>query len=140
LEQPDSRFRDVGAFKLGFVGGTGVGFSFVMGPFANLLVSRFGIRTPALLGVILMTIACQLASISTKFWQLLLSQGILFGYAISMHANTTFELTCFMCSIGGSLTFLSSIGLPAQWFDKKRSLATGLAAVSRAFLALVSTL
>jgi hypothetical protein len=65
---------------MGFVGGTSVGFGFVVGPFSNLLVSKYGIRTPIFLGIILMAVALELASITTAYWQLLLSQGILFGY------------------------------------------------------------
>jgi hypothetical protein len=77
--QPDSRFRDVSVFKLGFVGGCSVGFGFAVGPFSNILVSRFGIHVPILLGFLLMAVALELASIATEYWQLLVSQGIMFG-------------------------------------------------------------
>lgn len=76
---PDSRFLGVGLFKIGFVGGTATGFGFAIGPFGNVLVSRFGIRAPVVLGVLMMTVAQELASIATQYWQLLLSQGIMFG-------------------------------------------------------------
>ena len=78
--QPDSRFRDVGTFKLGFIGGCSVGFGFAVGPFSNILTSQFGIHVPIVLGVVLMAVALELASIAREYWQLLLSQGILFGY------------------------------------------------------------
>jgi hypothetical protein len=78
--QPDSRFRDVGTFKLGFVGGCSVGFGFAVGPFSNILTSQFGIHVPIVLGVLLMAVALELASIAREYWQLLLSQGIMFGY------------------------------------------------------------
>jgi MFS family permease len=106
--EPDSRFRDVGVFKLGFVGGCSVGFAFAFGPFSNILVSRFGVRVPILMGVFFMTLALELASVATEYWQLLLSQGIMFG-------------------IGASLAYIPAIGLPSQWFVKRRSLVTGLA-------------
>ncbi|KAH9924765.1 major facilitator superfamily domain-containing protein [Fomitopsis serialis] len=104
----DSRFLDVSLFKIGFVGGTAVGFGFAVGPFGNILVAKFGIRAPILLGVLMMTVALMLASIATKYWELLLSQGIMFG-------------------IGSSLAYIPAIGLPSQWFDKRRGLATGIA-------------
>ena len=70
---------NVSLFKIGFVGGTAVGFGFAVGPFGNILVSKFGIRAPILLGVLMMSVALELASIATKYWELLLSQGIMFG-------------------------------------------------------------
>lgn len=76
---PDSRFKDVSVFKLGFVGGCSVGFAFAIGPFSNILVGRFGVHVPVMMGVLLMTLALELASIATEYWQLLLSQGIMFG-------------------------------------------------------------
>ncbi|TFY64370.1 hypothetical protein EVJ58_g2652 [Rhodofomes roseus] len=103
-----SCFLDVSLFKIGFVGGTAVGFGFAIGPFGNILVSKFGIRAPILLGVLMMAVALELASIATKYWELLLSQGIMFG-------------------IGSSLAYIPAIGLPSQWFDKRRGLATGIA-------------
>lgn len=108
---PSSAFRNVGSFKLGFVTGTAAGFTFLVGPFSNVLVSRLGVRFPVGLGVVLMTIALELGSLATQFWQLLLSQGILWG-------------------IGSSLCFIPAIGLPSQWFDKRRGIATGIASVS----------
>jgi len=105
---PDSRFKDVSVFKLGFVGGCSVGFAFAIGPFSNILVARFGVHVPVMMGVLLMTLSLELASVATAYWQLLLSQGIMFG-------------------IGASLAYIPAIGLPAQWFVKRRALVTGLA-------------
>jgi len=107
-DSPSSSFRNVSVLKLGFVGGCGMGFGFSFGPFSNILISKFGIRAPILLGVLLIVISFELASISHKYWQILLSQGILFG-------------------IGISLSWIPSIALPSQWFKKRRSLASGIA-------------
>ena len=49
------------------------------------------------------------ASFSKKIWQLFLTQGILFGMGIGF-------------------LFVGSSGVVSQWFDKKRSVAMGLAA------------
>lgn len=103
---PESPF-EASAFKIGFVGGTSVGFAFLMGPLSNILTTKFGVRTPAAAGVLAMVLALEMASLAKEFWQLLLSQGILFG-------------------IGSSLVFIPAIGLPSQWFSKKRGLATGI--------------
>lgn len=105
---PSSPFLGVSLFKMGFVAGTAVGFSFSIGPFSNFLITRFGIRAPIALGVFLMVFALEMASLSNQFWQLLLSQGILWG-------------------IGSSLCFVPAIGLPSQWFSKRRGIVTGIA-------------
>ncbi|KZT09318.1 MFS general substrate transporter [Laetiporus sulphureus 93-53] len=103
-----SPFHSISEFKLGFVGGCGMGFGFAIGPFSNILISKFGIRAPIIVGVLMIAVAFELASISTKYWQLLLSQGILFGIGISM-------------------SWIPAIALPSQWFKKRRSLASGIA-------------
>lgn len=58
-----------------------------------------------------MTIALELASLTKDYWQLFLSQGVLWG-------------------LGSSLCFIPAIGLPSQWFIKNRGIATGVASVS----------
>ncbi|KZT63571.1 MFS general substrate transporter [Daedalea quercina L-15889] len=104
---PSSRFRDQSLARIGYVGGIGVGFTFIVGPFTNVLVTRLGMRATIALGVVLVATSFELASISDRYWQLLLSEGILFG-------------------IGASFAYIPSIGLPSQWFSKRRSLATAL--------------
>ncbi|OSX59972.1 hypothetical protein POSPLADRAFT_1059268 [Postia placenta MAD-698-R-SB12] len=106
--QSSSSFRNVSVLKLGFVGGCAMGFGFSFGPLSNVLVSKFGIRAPIALGILLIVISFELASISHKYWELFLSQGILFG-------------------LGISLSWIPSIALPSQWFKKRRSLASGIA-------------
>jgi hypothetical protein len=75
-----SRFRNVSLFDLGWIGGCSIGFGFITGPFNNILISKFGIRAPIILGIFLLCLSLQLASIAKKYWQVLLSQGIMFGY------------------------------------------------------------
>ncbi|KAH9934336.1 major facilitator superfamily domain-containing protein [Fomitopsis serialis] len=108
VNAPSSRFRDQSLARIGYVGGCGVGFTFAVGPLSNLLVTRFGMRATISVGVIVVAVAFELASISTSYWELLLSEGILFG-------------------IGSSLAYIPAIGLPSQWFAKRRSLATSIA-------------
>ncbi|KAF9071293.1 major facilitator superfamily domain-containing protein [Rhodocollybia butyracea] len=105
---PSSRFQQDSTFKIGFVGGCSVGFAFIIGPFSNILISKFGIHSPIILGVGIIVVALMLGSIAKTYWELLLSQGIMFG-------------------IGGSFAYIPAIGLPSQWFKKKRALATGIA-------------
>ncbi|KAF9061494.1 major facilitator superfamily domain-containing protein [Rhodocollybia butyracea] len=105
---PSSRFQQDSTLKFGYVGGCSIGFAFMIGPFSNLLISKFGIHSPIILGVGTIAVALMLGSIAKTYWELLLSQGIMFG-------------------IGCSFTYVPAIGLPAQRFKRKRALATGIA-------------
>ncbi|CCL98419.1 uncharacterized protein FIBRA_00416 [Fibroporia radiculosa] len=105
---PSSTFHNDSVINLGFVGGCAMGFAFALGPFSNILTSHFGVRAPIIVGILLITVAFELASISRRFWELLLSQGIMFGLGISM-------------------SWIPAIALPSQWFKRRRSLASGIA-------------
>jgi MFS family permease len=103
-----SPYRNDSAFNMGFVTGTAMGLLFVLGPFGNVLTSKFGVRVPIGMGIAIMTFALMMASLASRFYQLLLSQGILWG-------------------LGASLAFVPAMGLPSQYFVQKRGLATGIA-------------
>ncbi|KAF9061496.1 hypothetical protein BDP27DRAFT_1488115, partial [Rhodocollybia butyracea] len=96
---PSSRFQQDSTFKIGFVGGCS-GLAFIIGPFSNILISKFGIHAPIILGVGTLVAALMLGSIAKTYWELLLSQGIMFG-------------------IGCSFAYVPAISLPAQRFQKK---------------------
>ncbi|KAI9503168.1 major facilitator superfamily domain-containing protein, partial [Coemansia spiralis] len=81
-----------------------LGFNIITGALSD----KLGYRLVAYTGTILCTAAYILASFSEKVWQLILTQGVLFG-------------------IGASFLFAPSISIPAQWFQKHRGLATGVA-------------
>lgn len=86
---PTSRFHSTTAFRLGFVGGCAAGFTSALGPIANILVGKFGIHAPMIVGIVMVAVSFELASISTQYWQLLMSQGIMFGYGFPLisHRN-----------------------------------------------------
>jgi hypothetical protein len=71
------------------------------------------VRSPAPLTDPLLTSLLRIAfigaSFATSIWQILLAQGVAFG-------------------IGLGFLFTGSVGLPPQWFSKRRSLANGLSA------------
>lgn len=79
------------------------------GPFAGYMFDNYGPRTVLLLGSFLHVFGLMMASISTKYYQLLLSQGV--------------------CSaIGASCIFTPAVTCISTWFFKKRGMAIGLAA------------
>ncbi|KAL1916791.1 uncharacterized protein VTP21DRAFT_5495 [Calcarisporiella thermophila] len=97
--------------QLSFIGSLSNGLMISLGIFVDILMRHIGYRKTMLIGCACTTGAFILASFSTELWQLYLTQGILNG-------------------IGTSLCFFSSITLPAQYFLKRRGLATGLAVSS----------
>ncbi|KAJ1661609.1 hypothetical protein GGF38_003540, partial [Coemansia sp. RSA 25] len=72
------------------------------------LTDRFGFRLVSLTGTVICSVALLLASFTNALWQLVLTQGIMFG-------------------IGAACIFSPSVSLPAQWHEKRRPLATGIA-------------
>ncbi|KAI9468582.1 hypothetical protein LPJ78_001669 [Coemansia sp. RSA 989] len=78
------------------------------------LADKKGYRLTAYIGTVLCTAAYILASFCTQVWQLILTQGILFG-------------------MGASFLFAPSISIPPQWFDKYRGLASGVAVAGSSF-------
>ncbi|CCG82226.1 putative MFS transporter [Taphrina deformans PYCC 5710] len=92
-----------------FVGGVSVGFALFACPLATLLNARFGHRTPMLAGCLLELASFLCASFATRFWHLFLAQGVLFGLSMG-------------------LLFAPSVGIPSQWFSRRRALATGICA------------
>ncbi|KAJ2159246.1 hypothetical protein GGF46_003176 [Coemansia sp. RSA 552] len=72
------------------------------------LADKIGYQLTAYIGTILCTAAYILASFCNEVWQLILTQGMLFG-------------------IGASFLFAPSVAIPSQWFVKRRGLASGVA-------------
>jgi len=84
-------------------------FMLACGPFAGKLFDNYGPRYVLLVGTFLHVFGLMMASISHKYYQFLLSQGI--------------------CSaIGACFIFNPCIACVATWFHKKRGMAIGLAA------------
>lgn len=84
-------------------------FMSFMGPFIGVLFDRYGPEKLLIVGSFLHVFGLMMASISTKYYQFLLSQGV--------------------CSaIGVAAVFLSSIACVSGWFDRRRGLAFGLLA------------
>lgn len=92
-----------------FIGGLSIGQAMLIAPLATWIVHRFGTRVCLLLGVFFETLSLIGASFSKKQYQIILSQGVSFGF-------------------GMGFQFVGSVGIIAQWFLKKRSLANAIAA------------
>ncbi|KAJ2333602.1 hypothetical protein GGH92_008562, partial [Coemansia sp. RSA 2673] len=79
----------------------------ILGVVSGKLCERYGYRIVPMCGIILLSLGYLLASFASEPWHLLLTQGVL-------------------CGVGTALTFMPALVVPAQWFDRRRGLATGI--------------
>jgi MFS family permease len=104
-----------------FVGGLSVSIALLIAPLVTSVTRVFGTRTTLLLGVLFQAISLIGSSFATQIWQLFLSQGVCFG-------------------LGLGFLFVGSVPILPQWFLKKRSLTTGIAAAGSGVGGLVFSL
>ncbi|RKP04837.1 major facilitator superfamily domain-containing protein, partial [Thamnocephalis sphaerospora] len=95
-------------FQLTFVGGLATALLFALGPFFGALNRQLSLRLIMCIGAILKPLGLLLASWAQSPWQLYLTHGVLVG-------------------VGSAFIFFSFVFLPAQWFLRRRGLATGIA-------------
>ncbi|PVV01129.1 hypothetical protein BB560_004463 [Smittium megazygosporum] len=89
-----------------------------VGIFGGPIVAKIGIRWAIILASITSTLGLILASVSTKVWHLLLTQGIIFGAA-------------------GSILINVSLVMPSLWFRKHKNIAIAIISSGGGFGALV---
>ncbi|PWA01857.1 hypothetical protein BB558_001980, partial [Smittium angustum] len=111
-------FLDVPADHIAWISTTSVFFTLAGGLAAGPIIRRIGMRYTSILGTLVASIGLLLASFSTKVWQLVLTQGVIFGFGCSIIVNI-------------------ALTAPALWFDKYRGMAIGLVASGGGFGALV---
>jgi MFS family permease len=104
-----------------FIGGLSISQALIVSPIATLTTRLFGTRTTLLIGVGLETVSFIGASFASSIWHLFLSQGLCFGY-------------------GMGFLFVGSVGISAQWFTTRRSLANGIAAAGSGLGGLIYSL
>jgi len=99
---------DESASTISWIGTVQNWLTFMIGAFSGRALDA-GFHMPALLiGATIQLLGIFLMSASTKYWQLMLTQGVLTG-------------------LGGGIFFTPSLGLVATYFSKRRAFATGLA-------------
>jgi MFS family permease len=86
----------------------------MISPLATFCVQRLGTHVTLFVGIALETISFIGASFASQIWHLFLAQGLCFGW-------------------GMGFLFTGSVGIVAQWFSKRRSLANGIAAAGSGF-------
>lgn len=102
-------FPGASHLQYAFVGSLSLGATLGVSPLATAAVRKYGTKPTLMFGIVLQTASLILASFASKYWQLLLTQGLLFG-------------------IGMGFIFVPSAGIVPQWFNERRSMANGLSA------------
>ncbi|KAG0303352.1 hypothetical protein BGZ98_006770 [Dissophora globulifera] len=93
---------------ISWVGTLAFGCQYIVGSLFSLFAARIGYRRMILMGAVLTAGGCVAASFATKVWHLYLSQGVLFG-------------------VGAAMANPCVLAAPAQWFVRRRGLASGIA-------------
>ncbi|KAF9432848.1 hypothetical protein BGZ76_010242 [Entomortierella beljakovae] len=104
----ENTFPGALATEISWVGSIGTAAMFIPGPFVAPMTRFIGLRAVVLVGIVIATAGLISASFCTQLWQLYITEGFLFGF-------------------GGGLVFFSSISVTAQYFEKRRGLANGIA-------------
>ncbi|KAM3539431.1 hypothetical protein ARSEF1564_007648, partial [Beauveria bassiana] len=101
--------KNYSASQISWIPALQIFFMSFMGPPIGVLFDRYGPEKLLVAGSFLHVFGLMMASISTQYYQFLLSQGV--------------------CSaVGVAAVFLSSIACVSGWFDRRRGLAFGLLA------------
>lgn len=95
--------------EFAFVGGVNFATALLCAPIVNLCIRAFGTKFPMYCGSFLFAGGFVAASFATKFWHLILTQGILVG-------------------LGVGFCWLPATPLLPAWFNRNRSLAQGISA------------
>ena len=114
-------FPNASRVAYAFIGGLSMAMAGLISPIITIIIRKFGTRTALLIGVFFQTISFIGASFATQIWQLVLSQGICFGFGLGF-------------------LFVGSVGVVPQWFSTRRSLANGIAAAGSGFGGLIYSL
>lgn len=91
-----------------FIGSIAAAIMLASGALTGRLADRFGPRVVVAAGAFLLSLGLFLSSFATAIWQIYLTYGVVLG-------------------LGVSFAFIPSVSAVAQWFNKRRGLATGMA-------------
>lgn len=95
--------------RTAWVGSIGLSLIFALGPLTGMLVNRFGFRLTTLFGGLSCICGLSLSSLAYNIAIMYATYGVLFG-------------------LGGSCLFVSCYVVTSQYFEKRRSIATGIIA------------
>ncbi|KFH48235.1 transporter-like protein [Hapsidospora chrysogenum ATCC 11550] len=97
---------------ISWIGSTAMALMSLLSPVAGVIVDKYGPRIPICIGTITQLLAIFLASLAKEYYQILLSQGVLFGISMALVTNPSLAVVsrrlphrrgaAFGLTIGGS--------------------------------------
>ncbi|EFE41002.1 hypothetical protein TRV_04294, partial [Trichophyton verrucosum HKI 0517] len=102
-------------------------FMMFMSPVAGRLFDRYGPRVPLLIGTVLHVLGLMMASISTKYYQFVLSQSVCSGIGASFIFNPAMAAVCVIPFANGRSNLnVNCLFQPQTYFRERRGLIAGL--------------
>jgi len=114
LEPLEKHFEGAGKGKISLVGSILAGFIMLVGPISSFLVNKFGPRLTCMAGACISAAAIFLSTFSPNVYVLMLSYGVIGG-------------------LGLGLMYVPAVTAVGYWFEKKRSLVTGISTCGSGF-------
>ncbi|OMJ17041.1 Monocarboxylate transporter 10 [Smittium culicis] len=111
-------FKEFDADVVAWISNVTITMTLVGGLATSFIISKIGIRNTCYFGTVVGTIGLILSSFSTKIWQLVITQGIIYGFGSSLLVNI-------------------SLLMQALWFEKKMGLAIGIISSGGGFGSLI---
>ncbi|PWY65703.1 MFS transporter [Aspergillus heteromorphus CBS 117.55] len=102
-------YPNTSSLAFAFIGGLAIGCAYLMAPVTVCLIRRYGTHAVLISGIFIQSAGLVAASFATHPYQLFLTQGLCFG-------------------VGMGLIYMSYLGIPPQWFERKRSIANAIPA------------
>lgn len=104
-----SIFPEATPVDYAIIGGLNFSMAMVVAPAVNVVSRKYRMQIPMLFGIVLLAMGFVSASFAKRIWHLYLSQGLLVGFGVGF-------------------TYIPTISIVPQWFERKRSLANGICA------------
>lgn len=114
-------FPNTSALVYAFIGGLSISMALLSAPLGTQITHLYGTKVCLHIGIFFETLSLVGASFAREKYQIILAQGVCFGW-------------------GMGFLFVGSVGIVAQWFTTKRSLANGFVAAGSGIGALVYSL
>ncbi|VDO10524.1 unnamed protein product [Haemonchus placei] len=84
------------------------GLTLGSGPLASAICNKYGCRATTITGALIAAVGCGISYFATQMWQIVFSVGVIMG-------------------VGFGLMYCPAIVIVTMYFEKRRSLATGIA-------------
>jgi len=110
----EAHFEGAGKGKISLVGSILAGFIMLVGPISSAMVNKFGPRLTCIAGACISAAAIFVSTFSPNVYMLMISYGIVGG-------------------LGLGLMYVPAVTAVGYWFEKKRSLVTGISTCGSGF-------